>query len=47
MSVSIKSPKQIELMREAGRLLALVHKELHKALFIWMSTWILTGWGRP
>ena len=39
MSVSIKSPKQIELMREAGRLLALVHKELHKALKPGMSTW--------
>lgn len=39
MSVSIKSPKQIELMREAGRLLALVHLELYKALKPGMSTW--------
>ena len=39
MSVSIKSPKQIELMREAGRLLAIMHDELHKALKPGMSTW--------
>ena len=39
MSVSIKSPRQIENMREAGRLLAIVHKELHKALKPGMSTW--------
>lgn len=39
MSVSIKSPKQIELMREAGRLLAIMHHELQKALKPGMSTW--------
>lgn len=32
MSVSIKSAREIELMREAGRLLANVHEELGKAL---------------
>lgn len=30
MSVTIKSNKEIELMREAGRILALVHEELEK-----------------
>ena len=39
MSVSIKSPMQIEKMREAGRLLALMHDELRKALKPGMSTW--------
>ena len=28
MSVTIKSEKEIELMREAGRILAIVHEEL-------------------
>ena len=30
--VSIKSKKEIELMREAGRVTALVHEELKKKL---------------
>ena len=30
MSVTIKSEKEIELMREAGRILAIVHEELEK-----------------
>ena len=38
MAVSIKSAREIELMREAGRLLALVHEELGKALRPGMST---------
>ena len=38
MAVSIKSAKEIELMREAGRLLALVHDELGKAIKPGMST---------
>lgn len=38
MSVTIKSEKQIELMREAGRLLAIVHEELGKAIRPGMST---------
>lgn len=38
MAVSIKSEKQIALMRESGRLLAIVHEELHKALRPGMST---------
>ena len=32
MSVTIKSNREIELMREAGRILALVHEELEKAV---------------
>ena len=32
MPVSIKSPREIELMTEAGRILAIVHDELGKAL---------------
>lgn len=38
MAVSIKSAREIELMREAGRLLALVHDELGKAIRPGMST---------
>lgn len=38
MSVSIKSSREIELMREAGRILALVHEELGRALKPGMST---------
>lgn len=38
MSVTIKSHKEIELMREAGRILAITHKELKKALKPGMST---------
>lgn len=38
MSVTIKSDKQIELMRESGRLLAIMHEELHKAIKPGIST---------
>lgn len=38
MSVGIKSPDEIELMTEAGRILALVHEELRKALKPGMTT---------
>lgn len=38
MAVSIKSAREIELMKEAGRLLALVHDELGKAIEPGMST---------
>ena len=37
--VSIKSKKEIERMREAGKILARVHKELGEALKPGMSTW--------
>lgn len=39
MSVSIKSAKEIELMREAGRLLEITHNELQKAIRPGISTW--------
>lgn len=38
MPVTIKSPQEIELMREAGRILASVHQELGKAIKPGMST---------
>lgn len=38
MAVTIKSAREIELMREAGRILAMVHNELEKALKPGMST---------
>ena len=38
MSVTIKSEAEIALMREAGRLLAIMHDELHKAIKPGMST---------
>jgi methionyl aminopeptidase len=38
MAVTIKSDREIELMREAGRILAVVHKELEKAIKPGIST---------
>lgn len=38
MSVSIKSQREIELMREAGRILAIVHEELGKIIEPGIST---------
>lgn len=38
MSVTIKSSREIELMREAGRILASVHEELGKAIRPGMTT---------
>ncbi|MDO5424913.1 MAG: type I methionyl aminopeptidase [Eubacteriales bacterium] len=45
MSVSIKSAKEIELMREAGRLLELVHEELAANIRPGISTWELDHLG--
>ena len=39
MAISIKSNKEIELMKEAGRILAITHEELEKALRPGMSTY--------
>jgi len=39
MSVSIKSAKEIKLMREAGRLLGITHKKLEKAIRPGVSTY--------
>lgn len=38
MAISIKSQHEIELMREAGRILAITHDELRKNLKLGMST---------
>lgn len=38
MAIIIKSQREIELMREAGRILALTHEEIRKALKPGMST---------
>ena len=38
MSISIKSEREIELMREAGRILAIVHEELRNLIKPGMST---------
>ena len=38
MAIIIKSQREIELMREAGRILALTHEEIKKALKPGMST---------
>ena len=46
MSVTIKSAKEIELMREAGRLLEIVHKELEEAIRPGISTGKLRPSGR-
>ena len=42
MSVTIKSEHEIGLMREAGRLLAIMHEELQKEIKPGMSTWDIT-----
>ena len=39
MSVTIKTEQEIEIMREAGRILALVHQNLSKEIKPGMSTW--------
>lgn len=39
MSVTIKSAREIELMREAGKVLCKTHEELAKALKPGMTTW--------
>ena len=39
MAVSIKSKSEIELMREAGRILAITHEELRKQVKPGMSTY--------
>lgn len=41
MAVSIKSRRDIELMREAGRILALTHEEMRKAIVPGISTYEL------
>lgn len=45
MAVTIKSPREIELMREAGRILAKTQEELAKNLRPGMSTWDIDHMG--
>ena len=45
MAVTIKSPREIELMREAGRILAKTHEEPAKNLRPGMSTWDIDHMG--
>ena len=45
MAVTIKSPREIELMRDAGRILAKTHEELAKNLRPGMSTWDIDHMG--
>ena len=45
MAETIKSPREIELMREAGRILAKTHEELAKNLRPGMSTWDIDHMG--
>ena len=45
MAVTIKSPREIDLMREAGRILAKTHEELAKNLRPGMSTWDIDHMG--
>ena len=45
MAVTIKSPREIELMREAGRILAKTHEDLAKNLRPGMSTWDIDHMG--
>lgn len=45
MSVSIKSPREIELMREAGRILEITHKEIEKAIKPGISTYDINKLG--
>ena len=39
MAVSVKSPREIEIMRKAGSLLATVHEELSKIIRPGVTTW--------
>ena len=45
MSVTIKSADEIRRMREAGRLLGIVHNEMHEALHAGMTTKELNDFG--
>lgn len=45
MAVTIKSTREIVLMREAGRILAIVHRELGKIIRPGISTWEIDRFG--
>ncbi|MGN0161384.1 MAG: type I methionyl aminopeptidase [Lachnospiraceae bacterium] len=46
MAVSIKSPREIELMREAGKILAELHERLEEIIQPGVSTWEIDRRGR-
>ena len=46
MSVTIKSEHEIELMREAGRILAAVHQQLGKEIKPECPLRMWTGWAK-
>ena len=45
MAITIKSEREIEIMREAGRILAIVHEEMEKAVKPGVSTWDINKLG--
>ena len=45
MAITIKSEREIEIMREAGRILAIVHEEMEKAVKPGVSTWEINKLG--
>ena len=46
MSVAIKSQREIELMREAGKILFEVHEELARMIKPGITTWDIDNRGR-
>lgn len=46
MAVTIKSPREIELMRKAGEILAKTHEELMQPFGLECPPWTSTGWER-
>ena len=45
MAISIKSAREIELMREAGRILSEVHEKLGEEIRPGISTWDINALG--
>jgi len=45
MAVTIKSEREIELMRQAGKILARVHEEMGKIIRPGISTWEINAYG--
>ena len=45
MAITIKSEREIEIMREAGKILAIVHEEMEKAVKPGVSTWDINKLG--
>ena len=45
MAITIKSEREIELMRQSGRILAKVHEQLGEAIKPGISTWDIDALG--